>query len=172
MKEYVSPSRKVIKYHRSHLLESENRKHFPLYKQRAPQCSETLPAYLPGPRLLSGRAIRNMFITPSPCTQLSHPALKNAWTRVLFKLQTLFSLLCLSKATCELWSEELSFLQTGSAGGERTLLTNSTTWDSTELFEPVIHWATFRTCEQRKKDQNCLQLYSASILPPTLQLSG
>lgn len=34
------------------------------------------------------------------------------------------------------------------------------------LTEPVIHWATFRTCQQRKKDQNCLQLNSASILPP------
>lgn len=90
MKEYVSPSRKVIKYHRSHLLESENRKHFPLYKQRAPQRAETLPAYPPGPRLLSGRAIRNTFLTPSPCTRLGHPALRNAWTRVLFKFTNTF----------------------------------------------------------------------------------
>lgn len=82
MKEYVSPSIKVIKFNQPHELESKNNKQLPTSRGPHVTLNPGRPSP-PGPRLLLGRAIRNAFIIPSPCTQFGHFSLKNAWARNL-----------------------------------------------------------------------------------------
>lgn len=165
MKEYVSPSRKVIKYHRSHLLESENRKHFPLSKQRAPQCAETLPAYKSHQKHVHHSFSLHPTWPPCPqeCMDQSLIQIYKYFSVCFVSLRLVVNRDQKSCHFCKLDRPEVKELYSQIPQPETAL---------SYLTEPVIRWATFRTYQQRKKDQNCLQLNSASILPPTLQLSG
>lgn len=164
MKEYVPPSRKVIKFNQPHQLESENTKQLPT--SRGPH--GTLKPGQPspqGPRLLLGRAVRNTFITPSPCTQLGHFSLKNVWTRNL--TNTFQSALPLWGYLWTMTGSDYHFciLNWPEVKELYSQILPPETAMSKLTTELVTHWATFRRCDHRKKDQSCLQLDSESILP-------
>lgn len=131
-----SPSRKVIKFYQPRHLESKNSTQLPAGggDHDTLKTSQSSPS---GPGPLQGSSFRSAFITPFPCTQRGHAALKSLRTTGLFRFANTsfrFAFVFLRLLVNSDQEEGCPFCRLEGLEG-KVLLTNATTCDSNGLLD-------------------------------------